>query len=69
MSQQINKEKNTEKMEKDQESWVEHHSGKDFLNMVYFLGPWVDDGQGLTSDLKAVQSFWAGYIRGEGQLR
>lgn len=38
-----------------------------FLNMVYFLGPWVD-GQGLTFDLKAVQSFWARYIRGEGQM-
>lgn len=42
---------------------------KDFLNMVYFLGLWVDDGQGLTFDLKAVQSLWVVYIKGEGQLR
>lgn len=39
---------------------------RNFLNTVYFLGPWMDDEQTLTFDLMAVQSFGGGYRRGEG---
>lgn len=34
---------------------------RNLLNLVYFLGPWMNDGQMSTFDLKAVQSFGAGY--------
>ena len=39
---------------------------RNFLNMVCFLGRWIVVGQGLAFDLKAVQSFWAGYRSGGG---
>lgn len=32
----------------------------------YFRGPWVEDGQRLTFDLKAIQSFWDGGGGGRG---
>lgn len=34
---------------------------RNFYNIVYFLGPWMNDEQMSTFDLKAIQSFGAGY--------
>lgn len=60
--------KNSEKIVEDQARKAGWSTivDRNFSKMVYFLGPWMDDGQRLRFDLMAVQSFGSWYRRGKG---